>query len=78
VTQGRALWVSTDQLRLNLTHEANQREAADAAAGYEWPSGKVVTARELLNIGVVRPMKAITGAPAVVTRIPRKTVPVNV
>ena len=73
VTQKRALWVSTDQLRLNLVHEGNQREAAGAAAGYEWPSGKVVTVRELLNIGVVRPEKAITGAPALVARVPRKT-----
>ena len=63
VAQGRAAWVSADQLRLNLAHPANQRAAARAAAGYEWPVDKVVTARELLNVGVVRPEKALGGAP---------------
>ena len=35
VNQGRAAWVSVDQLRLNLSHEANQRAAVRAARGYE-------------------------------------------
>jgi hypothetical protein len=35
VTARRAEWVGHDQLRLNLSHEANKRAKAQAATGYE-------------------------------------------
>jgi len=66
-------YVELKQARYGSDERGQYLEFIWRAAGYEWPSGKVVTVRELLNIGVVRPEKAITGAPALVARVPRKT-----
>jgi hypothetical protein len=53
-----------DQIALVESDVLNKAQASEAAAGYEWPVGKVVTREELLNIGIVRR----TGSPAHVGR----------
>lgn len=53
VSTGRAAWVSVDQLRLNLSHEANQRAAAQAASGYECAE-MPAHSRDLPNLDALR------------------------
>lgn len=60
VKNGRAAWVSYG-LQLRLTaHEVNRRDAAEAAAGYEWPAGKVATVQDVLGKSCTRPVRADT------------------
>jgi hypothetical protein len=63
VRQGRGEWVGDDQLRLILSHPANTAAHERAAAGYEWPAGKIVGKPEMRNIG-------IAGHPSAVPRHP--------
>jgi hypothetical protein len=58
VKLGRAVWVSDDQIRLNMEAQENRRDLADAAKDY-CPSGRAFTAQELLNMGVALPHKAL-------------------
>jgi hypothetical protein len=76
VAARRAVWAGPrqDRIHLIMSHPANQRTLTKGEAkladirlaslmtvkGYQWPEGKTFTEQELLNIGIVRPAKAIT------------------
>jgi hypothetical protein len=69
ILEGRGSYTSDsrDYFCLNVSHprnaEAKERARiaeAETERGCQWPEGKVVSRRELLNIGVVCPAKAIT------------------